>query len=144
MSTGPGASGVAAAALTLEDARRVVAAAEAEARRIEQPMDIAVVDGGGHLKEFSRMDGGFIGSIDISINKAFTSVAFEAQTRDIGEMAQVGQPLYGINTTNGGRVVIFGGGIPLVRGGAVIGAVGVSTGTVEQDQQVAEAGAAAL
>ena len=131
-------------ALTTEDARRVVAAAEAEARRIGQPMDIAVVDGGGNLKEFSRMDGGFIGSIDISINKAFTSVAFEAQTKDIGEMAQVGQPLYGINTTNGGRVVVFGGGIPLVRGGAVIGAVGVSTGTVEQDQQVAEAGAAAL
>lgn len=144
MSTGPDASGGAAATLTLEDARRVVAAAEEEARRIGQPMDIAVVDGGGNLKEFSRMDGGFIGSIDISINKAFTSVAFEAQTRDIGELAQVGEPLYGINTTNGGRVVIFGGGIPLVRGGAVIGAVGVSTGTVEQDQQVAEAGAAAL
>ncbi len=131
-------------ALTLEDAKRVVAAAEEEARRIEQPMDVAVVDGGGNLKAFSRMDGGFIGSIDISINKAFTSVAFEARTKDIGELAQVGQPLYGINTTNGGRVVIFGGGIPLVRGGALIGAVGVSTGTVEQDQQVAEAGAAAL
>lgn len=131
-------------ALTLEDAKRVVAAAEAEARRMEQPMDIAVVDGGANLKAFSRMDGGFIGSIDISINKAFTSVAFEAQTRDIGELAQVGQPLYGINTTNGGRVVVFGGGIPLARGGKVIGAVGVSTGTVEQDQQVAEAGAAAL
>ena len=144
MSTGPDAEVGASVTLTLEDARRVVAAAEGEARRMGQPMDIAVVDGGGNLKEFSRMDGGFIGSIDISINKAFTSVAFEAQTKDIGEMAQVGEPLYGINTTNGGRVVIFGGGIPLVRGGAVIGAVGVSTGTVEQDQQVAEAGAAAL
>ncbi|MDN5696744.1 MAG: heme-binding protein [Rubrobacter sp.] len=130
--------------LMLEDAKRVVAAAEEEARRIEQPMDIAVVDGGANLKAFSRMDGGFIGSIDISINKAFTSVAFEAQTKDLGELAQVGQPLYGINTTNGGRVVVFGGGIPLVRGGRVIGAVGVSTGTVGQDQRVAEAGAAAL
>lgn len=130
--------------MTLEEARKVVEAAEEEARRIGQPMDIAVVDGGGNLKAFSRMDGGFIGSIDISINKAFTAVAFEAQTRDIGELAQVGQPLYGINTTNSGRVVVFAGGIPLVRGDEVLGAVGVSTGTVEQDQAVAEAGAAAF
>lgn len=130
--------------MTLEEAKRVVEAAEEAARRLGQPMDIAVVDAGGHLKAFSRMDGGFIGSIDIAINKAFTSVAFETQTQEIGELAQVGQPLYGINTTNSGRVVVFGGGIPLVSGGEVLGAIGVSTGTVEQDQAVAEAGAAAF
>lgn len=130
--------------MTLQEAKKVVEAAEEEARHIGQPMDIAVVDGGGNLKAFSRMDGGFIGSIDISINKAFTAVAFEAQTRDLGELAQVGQPLYGINTTNSGKVVVFAGGIPLVRGGEVVGAIGVSTGTVDQDQTVAEAGAAAL
>lgn len=128
--------------MTLEEARKVVEAAEEEARRIGQPMDIAVVDGGGNLKTFSRMDGGFIGSIDISINKAFTAIAFEARTKDLGELAQVGQPLYGINTTNSGKVVVFAGGIPLLRDSQVVGAIGVSTGTVEQDQAVAEAGAA--
>ena len=130
--------------ITIQEAKKVVEAAEEEARRMGQPMDIAVVDGGGNLKAFSRMDGGFIGSIDISINKAFTAVAFEAQTRDLGELAQAGQPLYGINTTNSGRVVIFAGGIPLVREDQVVGAIGVSTGTVEQDQAVAEAGVAAF
>ncbi len=128
--------------VTLEEAKKVVEAAEEEARRIGQPMDIAVVDGGGNLKAFSRMDGGFVGSIDISINKAFTAIAFEAQTKDLGELAQVGQPLYGINTTNSGKVVVFAGGIPLLRGGQVVGGIGVSTGTVEQDQAVAEAGVA--
>lgn len=134
----------ATSSMTLEEAKKVVEAAEEEARRMGRPMDIAVVDGGGNLKAFSRMDGGFIGSIDISINKAFTSVAFETQTKGMGELAQVGQPLYGINTTNSGRVIVFAGGIPLVRGGEVVGAIGVSTGTVEQDQAVAEAGVAAF
>ncbi len=130
--------------ITLEEARRVIAAAENKAEEIGQPMDIAVVDAGGNLKMHVRMDGAFIGSIDISINKAFTSVAFETQTKDLAPQTQSGQPLFGLNTTNNGRVVIFPGGIPLVRDGEVVGAVGVSTGTVEQDQEVAEAGAAAF
>lgn len=130
--------------ITLEEAQRVISAAQQKARGIGQPMDIAVVDAGGNLKAFARMDGGFIGSIDISINKAFTAIAFETQTKDLGEQAQAGEPLFGINTTNSGRVVIFAGGIPLERDGAVVGAIGVSTGTVEQDQEVAEAGAAAF
>lgn len=128
--------------ISLEDARRVVAAAEARAAEIGCPMDIAVVDGGGNLKAFARMDGSFIGSIDIAVNKAFTAVAFKAPTRDLGAMAQVGEPIFGINTTNNGKVVIFAGGIPLLRGEDIVGAIGVSTGTVEQDQDVAEAGAA--
>jgi uncharacterized protein GlcG (DUF336 family) len=130
--------------ITLEEARRVISAAEQKAQEIGQPMDIAVVDAGGNLKAHVRMDGAFIGSIDISINKAFTSIAFETQTKDLAPQTQSGQPLFGINTTNNGRIVIFPGGIPLVRNGEVVGAIGVSTGTVEQDQEVAEAGAAAF
>jgi uncharacterized protein GlcG (DUF336 family) len=130
--------------ITLEEARRVISAAEQKAQEIGQPMDIAVVDAGGNLKAHVRMDGAFIGSIDISINKAFTSIAFETQTKDLAPQTQSGQPLFGINTTNNGRVVIFPGGIPLVHNGEVVGAIGVSTGTVEQDQEVAEAGAAAF
>jgi uncharacterized protein GlcG (DUF336 family) len=130
--------------ITLEEARRVIAAAEQKAQEIGQPMDIAVVDAGGNLKAHVRMDGAFIGSIDISINKAFTSIAFETQTRALAPQTQSGQPLFGINTTNNGRIVIFPGGIPMLRNGEVAGAIGVSTGTVEQDQEVAEAGAAAF
>jgi uncharacterized protein GlcG (DUF336 family) len=130
--------------ITLEEARRVISAAEQKAQEIGQPMDIAVVDAGGNLKAHVRMDGAFIGSIDISINKAFTSIAFETQTKDLAPQTQSGQPLFGINTTNNGRVVIFPGGIPLVHNGEVVGAIGVSTGTVEQDQEVAETGAAAF
>ena len=130
--------------ITLEEARKVITTAEERAREIGQPMDIAVVDAGGNLKAHVRMDGAFIGSIDISINKAFTSVAFETQTKDLAPQTQSGQSLFGLNTTNNGRIVIFPGGIPLVRDGEVVGAIGVSTGTVEQDQEVAEAGAAAF
>jgi uncharacterized protein GlcG (DUF336 family) len=130
--------------ITLEEARTVISAAEQKAQEIGQPMDIAVVDAGGNLKAHVRMDGAFIGSIDISINKAFTSIAFQTQTKDLAPQTQSGQPLFGINTTNNGRVVIFPGGIPLVHNGEVVGAIGVSTGTVEQDQEVAEAGAAAF
>ena len=130
--------------LTLEDARRVVAAAEQKANDIGRPMDIAVVDVGGNLKTHIRMDGAFIGSIAISIDKAYTAVAFEAQTKDLVSETQPNQSLFGLHTTNDCRIVIFPGGIPLVRDGQIMGAIGVSTGTVEQDQAVAEAGAAAF
>ena len=130
--------------ITLEEARRVIAAAENKAEEIGQPMDIAVVDAGANLKTHVRMDGALIGSIDISINKAFTAIALQTQTKDLAPQTQPGQPLFGLNTTNNGRIVIFAGGIPLVRDGEVLGAIGVSSGTVEQDQEVAEAGAAAF
>ena len=130
--------------ITLEEARRVISAAEEKAREIGQPQNVAVVDAGRNLKAFSRMDGAWLGSIEIAIDKAFTAASFELQTQDLTEQAQPGQPLYGINTTHGGRIVIFGGGIPLVRDGEVLGAVGVSGGTPDQDQQCAEAGAAAF
>ena len=130
--------------ITLEDARRVMAAAEKKAEEINCPMDIAVVDAGGNLKAHVRMDGAFIGSITISINKAYTAIAFQGETKDLVEMTQPGQPIFGLSDAHRGNLVIFPGGIPLVRDGEIVGAIGVSTGTVDQDQEVAEAGAAAF
>jgi uncharacterized protein GlcG (DUF336 family) len=131
-------------ALTLADARQVIAAAEARATEIGQPQNIAVVDAGGNLIAHARMDGAWIGSVDISIDKAWTARAFDIQTKDLGANSQPGKQFFGIQTTNRGRVVIFAGGIPLVRDGKVVGGVGVSGGTGEQDQTVAEAGADAI
>jgi uncharacterized protein GlcG (DUF336 family) len=130
--------------VTLEDARRVISAAESKAQEIGQPMNIAVVDAGGHLVSHVRMDGAFIGSIDISIDKAFTSRAFDMATKDLAEHSQPGGQFYGIHVSNGGRIRIFAGGIPLSRGGGVVGAIGVSGGSGEQDQAVAQAGATAF
>jgi uncharacterized protein GlcG (DUF336 family) len=129
--------------LTLDDARKVIAAAEKAANSIGQPMNIAVVDEGGNLVAHVRMDNAWIGSIDISINKAWTSRAFDIQTKDLGDNSQPGQQFFGIHTTNRGRVTIFAGGVPLKKGGKVVGGIGVSRGSGEQDQTVAEAGAAA-
>ena len=128
----------------LEDARRVIAAAERMAGELGQPMNIAVVDAGGNLVSHVRMDGAWLGSIDISIKKAFTSRAFDITTKDLATHVQSGGQFFGIHASNDGRVMIFAGGVPLTRGGAVIGAVGVSGGSGDQDHAVAEAGAAAL
>jgi uncharacterized protein GlcG (DUF336 family) len=130
--------------ITLEEAQRILSAAEDKARQMGQPMNIAVMDAGRNLVAFHRMDGAWVASTDIAIDKAFTSAGRGLTTRKIGEMAQPGQPLFGINTTNGGRIVIFAGGVPLTRDGEVIGAIGVSGGTVDEDEEVAEAGVAAL
>jgi len=130
--------------ITLNDARSIIAAAEKKAEEIGQPMNIAVADSGGNLVAHVRMDGAWIGSIDISINKAFTSRAFDIATRDLAKHAQPGGQFYGIHVSNGGRIMIFAGGIPLKRNGKVVGAIGVSGGSGEQDQAVAEAGAAAF
>lgn len=130
--------------LTLAQARTVVEAAEQKATEIGQPMNIAVVDAGGNLVTHARMDGAWIGSIDISINKAFTARAFDLPTQDLADNAQPGQQFYGINASNQGRIMIFAGGIPLTSDSKVIGAVGVSGGTGDQDQAVAEAAAEVL
>jgi uncharacterized protein GlcG (DUF336 family) len=130
--------------LTLADARRVIAAAEKKATEIGQPMNIAVVDAGGNLVSHVRMDGAWLGSIDISINKAFTSRAFDIATRDLAKLSQPGQDFFGIHVSNGGRIMIFAGGIPLKRDGQVTGAIGVSGGSGKQDHDVAEAGAKAF
>ncbi len=131
--------------VNLEAARRVIAAAEKRAKKIKQPMNIAVADAGGNLVAHVRMDGAWLGSIDISITKAYTSRAFDIATKDLAEHCQPGQQFYGIHTSNGGKIRIFAGGIPLKdETGAVVGAIGVSGGSGEQDQTVAEAGAAAF
>ena len=130
--------------VTLEDARRVMSAAEKKALEIGQPMNIAVVDGGGNLVAHVRMDGAWIGSIDISIKKAYTSRAFDLATKDLAEQSQSGGQFFGIHASNNGKIMIFAGGIPLYSDGKVVGAIGVSWGSGEQDHAVAEAGAAAF
>ena len=132
-----------AARLTLTEATAVVEAARAKAADIGQPMNIAVVDDGGHLVAFVRMDGAIKASIDISIRKARTSVLMNLPTSALSEVTQPGAELYGLELTAGGMVT-FGGGVLLTRGRDTLGAVGVSAGSVEQDVAVAEAGAAAL
>ena len=130
--------------VTLKDARRVIAAAEEKAGEIAQPMNIAVADAGGNLVAHVRMDDAWIGSVDISIKKAYTSRAFNITTKDLAENSQSGGQFFGIHASNNGKIMIFAGGIPLKRDGQVVGAVGVSGGTGEQDHAVAEAGAQAF
>jgi uncharacterized protein GlcG (DUF336 family) len=130
--------------LTLADARTIIAAAERKADELGQPMNIAVVDAGGNLIAHVRQDGAWIGSIDISISKAWTSRAFDIQTKDLADNSQPTQQFFGIHATNGGKVAIFAGGVPLTRDGVIVGGLGVSGGSGEQDQSVALAGEAAL
>lgn len=130
--------------VTLKEARQIIEAAEQKAVEIGQPMNIAVADSGGNLVAHVRMDSAWIGSIDISIKKAFTSRAFDISTKELAEQSQSGDQFFGIHASNGGRIMIFAGGIPLKRDGQVIGAIGVSGGSGEQDHVVAEAGAAAF
>jgi uncharacterized protein GlcG (DUF336 family) len=130
--------------IKLEDAQRVIAAAAKKAEEIGQPMNIAVADEGGNLVSHVRMDEAWIGSIDISIKKAYTSRAFNIETKDLAVHSQSGGQFFGINASNDGKIMIFAGGIPLKRDGKVVGAIGVSGGSGEQDHEVAEAGAAAF
>ena len=130
--------------ITLEKAHRVIAAGEAKAKEIGQPMNIAVVDAGTNLKAFIRMDGAWLGSIDIAINKAFTAKAFDISTLELGRNSQPGNQFFGIHASNHGKIMIFAGGIPLKKDGKVVGAIGVSGGSGDQDHAVAEAGAKAF
>ena len=130
--------------LSLVEARKIIVAAEAHAETIGQPMNIAVVDEGGNLLAFERMENAWLGSIDISMKKAWTSRAFDIETKTLATLSQPEDEFYGIHASNGGKVMIFAGGVPLKRDGKVIGAVGVSGGMGKQDQAVAEAGAAAV
>jgi uncharacterized protein GlcG (DUF336 family) len=130
--------------LTLEDARSIITAAEAKAESIGQPMCIAVVDAGGNLLAFERMTNAWIGSIDIAQKKAFTSRAFDITTKDLGANSQSGDQFFGIHASNSGKIMIFAGGLPLLADSKVIGAIGVSGGSGEQDHAVAEAGLAGL
>ncbi len=130
--------------LTLADARRIIGAAEQKSIEINQPMNIAVVDCGGNLISHIRMDNAWIGSIDISIKKAYTSRAFDISTKELAQHSQSGNQFFGIHASNDGKVMIFAGGIPIIKDGKVIGAIGVSGGSGEQDHLVAQAGAEAV
>jgi uncharacterized protein GlcG (DUF336 family) len=130
--------------VTLSSAQDVVEGARKKAEEIGVPMNIAVVDAGNNLTAFARMDGAWLGSIDIAKNKAYTARSFDMSTKDLAPLCQPNQPLFGIQASNQGQLIVFAGGIPLEAGGEIIGAVGVSGGSVEQDHEVAEAGVAAL
>jgi len=130
--------------ITLAQAHAAVDAAVKQADQLQTKMDIAVVDAGGNLKAFVRMDGAWLGSIDIAQRKARTARWFDMNTGQIGQLSQPGGPLFGIEHSNGG-LITFPGGVPIRNAeGTVIGAIGVSGSTVEDDHAVAEAGAAAV
>lgn len=130
--------------LTLGEAKCMLAAGEARAADLAIAYNIAVVDAGGHLLAFVRQDGALIGSIELAIDKAVTARLFDKTTADLSGLAQPRSPLYGIQHSNAGKVVIFGGGIPVLHAGTIVGAVGASAGTIEQDIAVAQAAVAAL
>ena len=132
------------ASITLAQARKVLDAGLQKADEVGVLQNIAVVDAGNNLTAFVRQDGAWLGSIDIAHNKAYTARAFDMATEDLYDMAQPGGSLYGITASNFGQVIVFAGGIPIRDGDEVVGAVGVSGGTVEQDQQVAKAAVAAF
>jgi uncharacterized protein GlcG (DUF336 family) len=130
--------------LTLAQAGKVVAAAEAKAQQQGTLMNIAVIDAGGNLKAFARMDGAFLGSIDIALKKAKTARFFNMSSKELGDLSQPGKPLYGIEVTNDGLVIFGGGELIRDKSGTIIGAIGVSGSSVEDDMGVAQAGAAGL
>lgn len=130
--------------IRLDDAIRVINAAQSKAQEIGQPMNIAVVDHGGNLVAHVRMDDAWIGSVDIAIKKAWTARAFDISTKELADLSQSGDEFFGIHASNGGKVMIFAGGIPLKSGDKVVGAIGVSGGMGAQDQEVAEAGVEAF
>jgi uncharacterized protein GlcG (DUF336 family) len=132
------------ATLTLEDARLMIAAAEKKAEALGVPSDVAVVDAGGNLIAFERMNGAWLGSISIAIDKAWTARAFDMSTRDLSRLAGTDDPAFGIHNTNDDRVVIFPGGVPVKSGTEVIGAVGSSGGKPDEDHAIAQAAVAAL
>lgn len=127
--------------ITLAQAEDILAACKQEAEAVGQPMNIAVVDDGANLVAFASMDGTKLIGVDIAQKKALTAVYFQTDTRDLAELVQPGQPLFGIESTTGGKLVVFGGGVLLkTPDGQIAGGVGVSAGTVDEDHQVAEAG----
>jgi uncharacterized protein GlcG (DUF336 family) len=130
--------------VTLEQAEQLSEAAKSKAKEIGVPMNIAIVDEGANLVSFHRMDNAWLGSIDISIKKAKTARFFDMNSGEIGKLSQPGGPLFGIEHSNGG-LISFPGGVVLKDGtGKIVGAIGVSGGSVDQDHEVALAGASKL
>ena len=130
--------------ITLSQAEKIISVAKEKAVAIDTKMNIAVVDSGANLVAFSRMDGAWLGSLDISIKKAKTARFFDMNTGIIGELSQPGQPLFNIEHSNNG-LITFPGGVPIKNAaGEIIGAIGISGSSVENDHTVAEAGASAI
>lgn len=130
--------------INLSLAKRLIESAEKKANEINVPMVISIVDEGGNFIACHRMDDALLVSVELAQNKAWTSIAMKMTTENVSLVAANGKELYGINTTNNGRVVVFGGGIPLYNNGQIIGAVGVSGGSVEEDIHVAQTAVDAL
>lgn len=126
--------------LDLTDARILIAGAAAHATQIGVPMCIAIVDESGQLIAFERMEGGKVTSSTIALDKAFTAAAAKKATHEYGTASQPGSPAYGINSAIGGRLMVVGGGLPVIWEGQVVGGIGISSGTPGQDQAVAQAG----
>lgn len=123
--------------LTSEQAKTILKAAEQKASSQKILINIAIVDSGTNLKAFLRMDGSYLGSIDVAIKKAKTARYFNASTKDIGKMTQPGQDIYNIEHSNNG-LITFPGGVPITdKNGNIIGAIGISGGTIEQDDEIA-------
>jgi uncharacterized protein GlcG (DUF336 family) len=132
------------ARLTLRGARLIMAAAARKAYSMRVPMDIAVVDDAGHLLVFNRMDGAKLSSVDIAICKAWTAACARRATHEYAEIAGPGKPAFGVHTSNQGRFMIVGGGLPILFEGQIVGGIGCSSGTVQQDREVAMAGVQAI
>ncbi len=126
--------------LSLSDAKIILEGSEAKAGEINVDMDIAVVDDGGHLLAFVRMDGARLTSIDVSINKAFTAACARRATHEYAAVAGAGGPAFGMHVSNQGRFMIVGGGLPIFVDGMIAGGIGCSSGSPEQDREVAQAG----
>jgi len=126
--------------LNLRSARRMIAAAKKKATELEVPMVIAVVDDGGNLIAMERMDDALLVSLDLAKGKAYTAIALKMPTSELAPLSQPGAELYGIDKTDGGRIVIFGGGFPIKSNGKIIGGIGVSGGSVEEDMACSQAG----
>jgi uncharacterized protein GlcG (DUF336 family) len=133
-----------AAGLTLAAARAIVAAVQAEARALRVAMSCAVVDAGDQLVAFERMDAADLVGITLARDKAYTALVNRMPTRDLAPITQPGSEFFGYHTVAGGRTIIFAGGMPLERDGVLVGAVGVSGGTADQDQRAVEAGVRAF
>ncbi len=126
--------------ISLETATELIEAAEEKAEEIDNPMVVTVANSEGNLIAQHRMDGAWLASVSISRNKAYTAAALETPTHELAESSEPGNSLYGLQTTDNGRIVVFGGGYPLERDGEIVGTIGVSGGAVSQDRAVAEAG----
>ena len=133
-----------ATGLTLASARRMIAAVEKSAREMRVALSVAVVDAGDQLVAFARMDAADLVTIGLARDKAFSALVNRMPTRDLGPLVQPGAEFYGYDALVGGRMIVFAGGMPLERGGVLVGAVGVSGGTTDQDQQAADAAVAAF